>query len=169
MRVRAALAAQATEGRTKAFACVRSGQLIGALVRNREQPFRRRVINDGRPDVSLHRWWQRLLQLSAAPLGLTPSLAGRGDQLRAWRPHAWLRKQLCPRHQEGAAAGSGNSFVIARVRLPTAPPQVKHVVGAPLTFKVSVNGKRALSPGVVTLLGGSSSKVAKEVATAAAT
>ena len=57
---------------------------------------------------------------------------------------------------------------IARVRLPTAPPQVKHIVGAPLTFKVSVNGKRALSPGVVTLLGGSSSKVAKEVATAAA-
>merc|ERR1712023_462149 len=61
----------------------------------------------------------------------------------------------------------GNSFVGAiQKELPEA--QVVHKVGPPLSFKVSVNGKEEIKAGVGTLLGGSSEKVAKEVAAKAA-
>jgi hypothetical protein len=62
--------------------------------------------------------------------------------------------------------GCGSSYCNAIKReLPHA--EVKHKYGPPLSFSVAVNGKRAVSPGVITLLGGSPKKVAKDVATAA--
>merc|ERR1712046_278424 len=60
----------------------------------------------------------------------------------------------------------GKSFVRAiKKEMPEA--QVTHKVGPPLSFRVAVNGKDELKPGVFTLLGGSSAKVAKEVSTKA--
>ena len=41
---------------------------------------------------------------------------------------------------------------------------MEHKVGYPLQFKVAVNGKEEVNGGVIQLLGGSSDKVAKEVA-----